>query len=74
MMRFRSTNKASKIVTFKEALLIGQAPDYGLYMPTEILKFSREELASFAKKKYHEIAFDVARKYVGDEISEKERE
>lgn len=33
---FYSTNRKSPPVTFREALLKGQAPDKGLYMPESI--------------------------------------
>ena len=36
MIRYYSTNKKSELVSFKEALLSGQAPDKGLYMPNYI--------------------------------------
>ena len=67
---YRSTNKKSKLVTFKEALLTGQAPDYGLYVPNSIPKLTKEEIQSFRDKQYHEIAFDITKKFLQDEISE----
>ena len=47
---FRSTNRKAPLVGFKEALLRGQAPDYGLYMPVEIPKLAEEEIESFKNK------------------------
>ena len=67
---FKSTNRKSPLVSFKEALLKGQAPDYGLYMPTEIPKLSDTEIHSFKNKEYYEIAFEIAKKFV--EIGEQE--
>ncbi len=69
---FRSTNNKSELVSFKDALLRGQAPDYGLYMPVKIPKLSKEEIYSFKSKEYHEIAFEIAKKFIGDEISDNE--
>ena len=43
---FRSTNRKSELVSFKEALLRGQAPDYGLYMPTMMPKLTEKEIES----------------------------
>ncbi|MBW2975129.1 threonine synthase [Candidatus Woesearchaeota archaeon] len=68
---FRSTNKKATLVSFKEALLKGQAPDYGLYMPLEMPKLGKEELDSFRDKGYYEIAFEIAKKFV-DDIEEEE--
>ena len=56
---YRSTNKKSSLVTFKDALLKGQAPDFGLYMPISIPKLAKEETNSFRNKEYYEIAFAV---------------
>jgi threonine synthase len=69
---FKSTNKQAPLVSFKQALLKGQAPDYGLYMPTSIPRLSKEEINSFKNKEYHEIAFDVAKKFLQEEISDEE--
>jgi threonine synthase len=63
---YRSTNRVSTSFHFKEALLKGQAPDYGLYMPVQIPKLSKEEINNFKNKEYHEIAFDIAKKFVDD--------
>lgn len=69
---FKSTNRKAKLVSFKDALLRGQAPDYGLYMPVEIPKLTKEEIDSFSDKQYHEIAFDIAKKFLQDEIGDNE--
>ncbi len=61
---FKSTNRKAPLVSFKEALLKGQAPDYGLYMPTSIPKFSSGEIDSFKDKEYYEIAYEIAKKFV----------
>lgn len=64
VMLFRSTNRQSPPVNLREALLQGQAPDRGLYMPVEFPRLSREDIAAFAKLPYPEIAFRVLRPYV----------
>lgn len=69
---YRSTNGKSRLVNFKEALLKGQAPDYGLYMPTLIPKIAKEELESFKNKPYHEIASAVISKFTGEEMPKKD--
>ena len=44
-------------VNLKEALLNGQAPDRGLYMPESFPTISTEELYSYSQKTYPEIKF-----------------
>ena len=69
---YRSTNRNSPIVTFKDALLRGQAADYGLYVPTFIPNLTEKEIESFKGKKYNEIAFQVAKKFLEHEINDKD--
>jgi threonine synthase len=54
-----STNGQAPAVNLREALLRGQAPDRGLYLPDEFPKFTPAEIAAFATLPYHEIAFRV---------------
>lgn len=68
---YRSTNRKSPFVGFKEALLKGQAPDYGLYMPTHIPKLTKKEIESLKHKKYFETAFIVLKKFLQNEIDDK---
>lgn len=58
-LSFTSTNESSPPVDLREALLAGQAPDGGLYMPTQFPKLSRAELEAFRAMPYHRIAADV---------------
>lgn len=67
-IQFYSTNLNSKKVSFKQALLQGQAPDKGLYMPESIPKLSQHEIDSFSSMKYHEIAFYITHKFLGSGI------
>ena len=71
-IKYYSTNLKSPEVTFKEALLGGLAPDGGLYLPSSFPLFSQRELTSFSSKKYHQIAFSVLHKLIGDEIDKEE--
>jgi threonine synthase len=71
-IKYYSTNLKSPEVTFKEALLKGLAPDGGLYLPTSLPLISHGELESFSSKKYHEIAFYILNKIIGDEIDKEE--
>jgi threonine synthase len=60
---FHSTNGQAPEVDLRQAMLQGQAPDRGLYMPNTIPALSGEEIAAFAGMEYAEIAFDVLRRY-----------
>lgn len=67
-IQYYSTNHQSEKVSFHEALLKGQAPDRGLYMPERIPQLTREEIAGFSKLEYHEIAYQVVNRFLQDEI------
>ena len=60
---FHSTNGKSPAVNLREALLLGLAPDRGLYFPEKFPKLAPEEIATFARLPYHEIAFRVLSKF-----------
>jgi len=53
---FFSTNLTSPPLPFHEALIRGQAPDKGLYMPEIIPKIDPETLVRMKGMEYHEIA------------------
>ena len=69
---YSSTNFQAEPVGFKEALIQGQAPDRGLYIPNLIPAVSAEELASFESISYPEIAFYITNKFLKGEIPESE--
>jgi threonine synthase len=69
---FYSTNLKSPPVTFSAALLKGQAPDKGLYLPETIPQIPLKEIREYAGKPYPEIAFDVARRFLAGEIPEQD--
>src|SRR4030042_344864 len=73
-MRFYSTKRISPSVNFKEAILMGQAPDKGLFMPEKIPKLSKILISSFRKMEYHEIAAVILKKFIGNEIPDYELE
>lgn len=67
-MHYFSTNRISPHASFREAVLSGQPDDKGLYFPSEVPRLSPalvEGLDSLGKE---EIAFQVIRPYVADEI------
>ncbi len=65
-MNYYSTNRQSPDVDLVKALLRGQAPDKGLYMPRVIPQFSAGELAELRDKSYAGIAEFVLGKFVSD--------
>ena len=67
---FYSTNHKAEAVTFSQALLKGQAPDKGLYMPSVIPALDLPELAALKDLPYHEIAFRVSRKFLQGQIED----
>ena len=71
-MNFYSLNKIAPNVTFKDAVLKGLAPDKGLYFPEKITPLSKEFLNNIENYSNAEIAFEVIKQFVADEIPEKE--
>jgi len=63
MISFYSTKRQSPDVDLRGALLTGQAPDWGLYMPAEIPVIPRDEILGFKDKSYPEVAFHVLKRY-----------
>lgn len=63
---FYSTNRSAPEVNIRDAILIGQAPDKGLYMPKIIPKLSDSELNSLRSMNYSEIAQLITSKMLGD--------
>ncbi|HMF33778.1 MAG TPA: threonine synthase [Candidatus Lokiarchaeia archaeon] len=63
-MNFYSTNLQAPFVTFRQAILQGQAPDKGLYMPVEIPRLAPDEIAAMKDQSYADLAFLVMRKYI----------
>ena len=69
-MNYFSTNKQSVKATFREAVLNGQPPDRGLYFPEQIPQLSADFRRDLKKKAKEQIAFEVIKPYVSDEIPE----
>ncbi len=68
-LKYYSTNLRSPEVSFREALLNGLAPDGGLYLPDSFPPLTQNELISLSGKNYHEIAFIILNKFIGEEIN-----
>lgn len=68
-IRFYSTNLNSPDVSFREALLQGQAPDRGLYFPVSIPRLNKNDLESFRSMDYAEIAYNILSRFTGSEVN-----
>ena len=69
-MQYFSTNRKAPHVSFREAARRGQPDDKGLYFPEEIPRLPQGFLDRFHKKSNEQIAFEVIRPYIGDDIAE----
>jgi threonine synthase len=71
-MLYASTNRQTPDVSLAEALLQGQAPDKGLYLPINIPNFAAEELAALRDQTYPEIAAAVLGKFAAGTFSKEQ--
>jgi threonine synthase len=71
-LNYYSLNKQSPIASFKEATILGQAPDKGLYFPETIPQVDKELISNIENISNEEIAFRVIKPYIGNEIAEDE--
>lgn len=67
-----SLNKKSPDTDFRQAVINGQAPDKGLYFPSEIPILPADFMATLRSKSKATIAFEVIRPYVGGTIPDDE--
>ncbi len=71
-MKYFSTNNNCADVSFEDAVLKGLAEDGGLYMPEYIPQISSDLIKNLDSIPMHEIAFEIAKPFVGDEIPEED--
>lgn len=71
-MKLYSTNRQSPDVDLKEAVFKGLPDDNGLYMPYEIPKLDKSFFENIDKLSFQEIAFQVTKTLVGQDIPEKD--
>ena len=69
-MKYYSTNKQSSLTSFKEATILGQAPDRGLFFPERIPQVDKGLIVKISDFSDEEIAYRVIAPYVGSEIPE----
>ncbi|MBP7460186.1 MAG: threonine synthase [Candidatus Delongbacteria bacterium] len=71
-MRYRSTNGQAPDVNFGEALMKGQAPDRGLYIPTRIPSLTADEIEAMTEMEYARIAQRVLTPYLSEDFTAEE--
>ncbi len=67
-MEYISTRGEAPALGFRDALLAGLARDGGLYMPREWPVLTKREVRSFRGLPYQDVAFEIVRRFTGDEI------
>ena len=58
-MNYFSTRDKSLEFSFKDIFLRGLAPDGGLFLPSEIKKYSQSEIKDLSKLSYVELATEI---------------
>ena len=71
-MKYFSLNNNSPKVSFQEAVVLGLAPDRGLYFPESITPLPDSFFQNIENLSHEEIAFEAIKQFVGDEIPETE--
>src|SRR3974377_695988 len=69
-VRYISTRGEAPPLGFLEATLAGLAHDGGLYVPASFPHFDAETIAAFAGRPYAEVAVEVMRPFIGEEIAD----
>ena len=69
-MHYISTRGQAPTLNFEQVLLTGLASDGGLYVPSELPHFGRQEIARWQGLSYDQLALQIIRPFVGDCIAE----
>jgi threonine synthase len=69
-MRYISTRGEAPALSFSDAILAGLARDGGLYLPETWPLLSKETIAGFAGRPFHEVAVEVLKPFVDGEIAD----
>ncbi|MDY0291683.1 MAG: threonine synthase [Desulfuromonadaceae bacterium] len=67
-MRYKSTRGSVSGISFSDAVMMGLATDGGLLLPEQIPTISTQERAQFHSMEYPELAFNIIKHFVGDDI------
>jgi threonine synthase len=68
-MQLTSTNGRAPLVSFRQALLAGIAPDGGLYLPIDLPTFSNADLVAWRALPFDALAVRLAKRLLGDEFT-----
>ncbi|MCA1795958.1 MAG: threonine synthase, partial [Geobacteraceae bacterium] len=68
-MRYKSTRGSVSDISFSDAVMMGLATDGGLLLPEYIPSISEQERARFRSMEYPEVAYNIIKRFVGDNIS-----
>src|SRR5579871_4274460 len=71
-VRYISTRGEAPPLGFMDVTLAGLARDGGLYVPETWPQIAAKTISDFAGRPYAEVAVEVIRPFVGDQISEAE--
>jgi threonine synthase len=71
-MRYISTRGQAPSLSFEDVLLTGLASDGGLYVPETLPQFSPQEIASWSKLNYADLAHKILLPFVEEDISSSE--
>lgn len=71
-MKYYSTNKQVPEVSFEKAIFQGLPDDNGLFMPKTIKKLPKQFFDEIHKMSLHDMALEVAKCFIEDEIPEAE--
>ena len=67
-MKYFSTRNKSLEFSFKDIFLRGLAPDGGLFLPSEIKKYSQSELKNLSKLSYVDLATEIIFNFCKEDI------
>ncbi len=71
-MEYISTRNNQKSFAFKDVFLKGLADDGGLFVPKSISRFEKDELNSFKKLNYNELATEIIFPFIGNFMNKSE--
>ena len=71
-MKYFSTRDKSLKFSFKDVFLRGLAPDGGLFLPSEIKRYSQIELKNLSKLSYEDLATEIIFNFCKEDIEKKD--
>jgi threonine synthase len=71
-MKYFSTRNKALEFSFKDIFLRGLAPDGGLFLPSEIKRYSHTELKNLSKLSYVDLATEIICNFCQDDIDKKQ--